>query len=770
MVTLEQFNPGVTRAKSFRFGVDPGVGGGSMNRSPELPLLPKLPQVRAERSALGNSKVRLSGALLALIVALSISPALAQTASGFKLEQVMSSPFPTQLSSASRANRIAWVFNAKGERNVWIADAPQFAARQVTHYQGDNGQDIFSLKLTPDGKTAIYARGSEVNHEGYVANPTSEITDPKQQVWAADVETGKVWLLGDMGCDEEDCEDIQISPDGQWAVWLGPKHHLWISRVAEQAGGKPAARELTELRGKESEPQWSPDGARIAFTSDRKSHSFVAIVDLNGEGVAQRVHYVAPTVDRDFAPQWSPDGKQIVYLKKAGHENHLPLIPVRPEPWSIWLADAATDKAHELWHSGKAMNDSLPPFAAESLKFASEGRIIFCSEQDGRNHLYSIALTGGSPVLLTRGDFDVEDVALSPNGSEVLFTSNQNDVDRRHIWEIRVFGGASIPVTHGATIEWHPVMLADGKTVVCLGSSGTSPAMPYVVTATGRQMIAQNQIPVDFPFAQLVEPKQVVFRSEDGLEIHGQLFVPKNRSTAPGPALIFVHGGPVRQMLLGFHYMQYYHNAYAENEYLASLGYVVLSVNYRLGIMYGRAFREPANAAWRGSSEYKDVLAGARYLQALPYVDRKRIGIWGGSYGGLLTALALSRNSDIFAAGVDFHGVHDWSMFLPEWEEGAREAPDYQQAFKLAYDSSPVATIAKWKSPVLLIHGDDDRNVPFQQDTDLVQRLHQQNVQFEELILPDEIHDFLLWRSWVGAYKAGADFFHRKLGGAGNRE
>jgi dipeptidyl aminopeptidase/acylaminoacyl peptidase len=497
----------------------------------------------------------------------------------------------------------------------------------------------------------------------------------------------------------------------------------------------------------------------------------VAIVDLNADGVAQRVHYIAPTVDRDFAPQWSPDGKQIVYLKRAGHENHLPLIPVRPEPWSIWLADASSGKAHEIWHSGKAMNDSLPPFAAESLKFAAEGRIVFCSEQDGRNHLYSIATAGGAPVLLTRGDFDVEDVALSPDKTAVLFTSNQNDVDRRHIWRVSISGGASsTAITQGATIEWHPVMLEDGKTIVCLGSSATSPAMPYVVTDKGRQMIAQNQIPVDFPFAQLVEPKAVVFRSEDGLEIHGQLFVPKNRSAAAGPALIFVHGGPERQMLLGFHYMYYYHNAYAENEYLASLGYVVLSVNYRLGIMYGRSFREPANAAWRGSSEYKDVLAGARFLQGLSYVDRKRIGIWGGSYGGLLTALALSRNSDTFAAGVDFHGVHDWSMFLPEWEEGAREAPDYQQAFKLAFDSSPVAAIAKWKSPVLLIHGDDDRNVPFQQDTDLVQRLRQQNVPFEELIFPDEIHDFLLWRSWVQGYEAGADFFHRKLGGAANRE
>ena len=92
-----------------------------------------------------------------------------------------------------------------------------------------------------------------------------------------------------------------------------------------------------------------------------------------------------------------------------------------------------------------------------------------------------------------------------------------------------------------------------------------------------------------------------------------------------------------------------------------------------------------------------------------------------------------------------------------------QDAPDYKEAVRLAYDSSPVASIAKWKSPVLLIHGDDDRTVPFLQTVDLTQRLKAQHVDFEELIIPDEIHDFLLWKSWVRAYEATADFFNQKL-------
>jgi len=289
--------------------------------------------------------------------------------------------------------------------------------------------------------------------------------------------------------------------------------------------------------------------------------------------------------------------------------------------------------------------------------------------------------------------------------------------------------------------------------------------MPYAVKERGREMIAKQTLPSDFPSAALVTPQQVVFRSEDGVTLHGQLFLPRNlKEKVPG--LVFVHGGPVRQMLLGFHYMDYYHNAYAENQYLASRGYAVLSVNYRLGVMYGRAFREAPNSVWRGASEYKDVVAAGQYLQSLPQVDDEKIGLWGGSYGGFLTAMGLARDSSLFRAGVDYHGVHDWSVFLterPYFGNLALKPPDQEAAVKLAWESSPDAYVSTWTSPVLLIHGDDDRNVPFTQTVDLVQRLRAQHVGFEEMIFPDEIHGFLMWKTWIKAYSATADFFDRTL-------
>ena len=212
-------------------------------------------------------------------------------------------------------------------------------------------------------------------------------------------------------------------------------------------------------------------------------------------------------------------------------------------------------------------------------------------------------------------------------------------------------------------------------------------------------------------------------------------------------------------MLLGWHYLYYYHNSYAMNQYLASRGYIVLSVNYRSGIGYGRAFRMAQHRGARGASEYQDVVAGAKYLRSRVDVDQKRIGLWGGSYGGYLTALGLARNSDIFAAGVDFHGVHDWSLRVAGLPLPI-EAPDRA---RLARESSPISSVDKWKSPVLLIHGDDDRNVEFAQTVNLVRRLRANGVYFEELIFPDEIHDLLLHKDWVRAYHASVEFFDKHL-------
>jgi dipeptidyl-peptidase-4 len=196
--------------------------------------------------------------------------------------------------------------------------------------------------------------------------------------------------------------------------------------------------------------------------------------------------------------------------------------------------------------------------------------------------------------------------------------------------------------------------------------------------------------------------------------------------------------------------MHFYHMAYAVNQWLARQGYVVMSVNYRSGIGYGRAFRTAANTGGRGNAEYKDVLAAGKYLQTREDVDPNRVGIWGLSYGGVLTAQALARNSDIFKVGVDLAGVHLWGNSI---------APD-----SVSFQSSAIGAIGSWKSPVLLLHGDDDRNVAFAQTTGLVQLLRAHNVYHELIVFPDDVHDSLLYKRWVYTFDRTADFINRFIG------
>lgn len=686
--------------------------------------------------------------ILAVLLTL-LAPALPAHAQGFTLKQALGYPFPYGLTAAAHGDRIAWVFNLRGSRNVWVADGPDFAGRQLTHYSGDDGMPIASLRLTPDGRAVVYARGSETNAQGEVADPTSNVHQPVQQVWAADVADGKPRLLGTMNCAPEGCEDIQISPDGRYAVWSG-QHKLWLAPVS---GAKPA-RPLAYIRGDSIQPRWSPDGKQIAFVSDRGTHALIGVYTFG----SPTLHWIDPSTFHDKLPRWSPDGSKLAFVRVMGSGN--PFLSGKPQPWTIEVWDAASGKTKTIWQS---TNDSRGSYLNEgdwedqAFRFAAGGRIVFASQEDGWVHLYSIAADGGAPLLLTPGKFSFNgDVALTPDRKALLYASNENDVDRRHIWRVSVDHPGAVALTHGASIEWSPVVTGDGKAVAFLGSTATMPAMPYRLTPDGRAKIAAGALPVDFPSKGFVTPQDVVFKSLDGLEIHGQLFVPR-RHAPHGPGLIFTHGGPFRQMMLGFHPMDAYNYMYAANQYLASRGFVVLSVNYRLSTMYGRAFREPAHWGPGGASEYQDVVAGAKYLQALPYVDPQRIGLWGGSYGGYLTAMGLARNSDIFKAGVDYAGVHDWTTSL-------EAAPGISAKMKkVAFEASPVATVDQWKSPVLLIQADDDRNVRFAQTVDLVPLLREHDIPYELIVFPDETHDSLLWRTWVRNFAATADFFERTL-------
>ena len=718
--------------------------------------------------------------VLAMFIVLAVAAGSARQAGPLSIDTLMATPFPTDLVAAPVGGRIAWVSSDSGVHNVLVTDptpgpaTDKFLAgrtvhkwRAVTTYKGDDGLWITDLNWTSDGRTLVYVRGDGANRQGENPNPAQLQDGTEQAVFAVSVDGGVPKRLG-LG------NGPVPSPRGQRVAWV-QRGQIWSADL----GATDAPARLVNARGSASGLAWSPDGSMLAFTSGRGTHSYIGVFTL----ASRQLRYIDSSLDRDGNAVWSPDGTKLAWIRQGAAPRARMFSPRRQvdEPWSLRVADVNTGEGRQVWKADAGYGSAFQGVVSDSqLYWAAGDRLVFPWEKDGWVHLYSVPASGpstgsgpsraesrdgGKATLLTPGNFEVEYVGIAPDRTRMIYNSNQGDIDRRHIWTVRV-DGSSPPMREAVKSngsEWQPVITSDGL-IAAMHADAQMPPHVMVMWSDGHAHgLLDNMLPAGFDPAQLVTPQAVTITATDGMQIPTQLFLPRDlKAGERRPALIFFHGGSRRQMLTTWHYNYYYRNAYAMNQWLASQGYIVLSVNYRSGIGYGLEFREALNYGASGGAEFNDVMGAGLYLRSRADVDPARIGLWGGSYGGYLTAMGLSRASDLFAAGVDFHGVHDWNQgirtFVPDYS--VHDDPEFSRR---AYNSSPLSTVDSWKSPVLLIHGDDDRNVSFIESINLIIELRKRKVDVEQLVFPDEVHDFLRHQNWVKAYKASADFFNRRL-------
>jgi dipeptidyl aminopeptidase/acylaminoacyl peptidase len=668
-------------------------------------------------------------------------PAATVSADRKYLEELLAAPLVYQPARSADGGSIAFVAREGRNRAVYFARTGE-AARALVRYPDDDGQQLSQVVVSQHGRLVAFVRGGPSNGKGETANPRSLARPPQQQIWLVSTSGDGAPHLIAAG------SAPQFAPDDRMLLWVTDRGVASAPIAPAGSTGSEVGPVEHVFPGPVETLHFSPDGQQIAYQRSTQ-------VEVYTFATRATWAFAKPSDAADGDPTWSPDGRRIAFRREFGHQPDTDTgfseAFVAQQPWAIWLADPTSREVRQVWQAAKGRGSAyyrLDQDATDSgseteqLLWSGDGHIAFAWEHDGWRHLYAVPAEGGKARLLTPGDGEVESASVSLDHSHLLYSTNIGDLERRHINTVSFDGTPPSRLTEGTTSQWGPTPVAAGG-LSYIEAGWAAP--PIVVWQDAARRISQAgpNPPASFPANEMVQPQAVGFQGTDGHSAFGQLFIPPT----PGKCgIVFVHGGIKRQMLLGFHYIDAYSNLYELNQYFASRGCVVLSVEYRSSIMRGYEFRNARGWGTAGASEYRDVLGAANYLKSRADLHVANVGIFGLSWGGYLTAQALARNSDVFKVGFDMAGVHSFP----------------RASFKYA----PAAFVAGWRSPVYIAAGDDDRNVDFNQTLLLVQALREKpgKVEMAEQVFPNETHDLsLTFDDLAATYWEGSEFMLHHL-------
>jgi dipeptidyl aminopeptidase/acylaminoacyl peptidase len=446
--------------------------------------------------------------------------------------------------------------------------------------------------------------------------------------------------------------------------------------------------------------------------------------------------------------QWSEDGKSAAMLARSADNK---------DRW-VMLLDPATGKTKVLatvhddaWVDG--------PGAFTLGWLPDNRRVYFISERDGWSHLYTVSTDGGEPVQLTSGNFEVSDVRLSDDKAKFYFTSSEGSLFERHLYSMPTDGGArtritSMPGNNQAEISPDEQMLADVRSY-----SNKPPELYLEAMTPGARALQVTTSPIpEFFTNDWIDPRIVGFKARDGATVNARLYVPSNWKRG-GPAVFFVHGAGYLQNV--HRWWSNYYREFMFNHLLMERGFIVMDIDYRGSSGYGRDWRTGIYR-FMGDKDLTDHVDAAHYLVSEFGVDPKRIGLYGGSYGGFITLMAMFTEPDTFAAGAALRPVTDWAHYNHPYTSNILNLP---QSDREAYErSSPIYHAAGLKGALLICHGVVDTNVNFQDSVRLAQKLIELRKENWELALyPVEDHSFERETSWADEYKRILKLFTENL-------
>jgi dipeptidyl aminopeptidase/acylaminoacyl peptidase len=672
-----------------------------------------------------------------------------QPSERFTMAAILATPYIEPPMPSGDGLSLAYMTREGASRNIYFLRVGG-QARRIVSYPDDDGRELSALVVAKHGDAVACVRGGRVNRHGDSPNPRSIVDLPRQEVWLIGTDNDAPRLLG-VG------NEPIFAPDDRSILWrsngMVMRAELTWSKHRLLGVGEP----MPFLFGVHAGMRFSPDGQKVAY----ERGDAIEVRDL----AARTTVVIAHGRDVDRGPVWSPDSQRLVFRREPGNSPGLErnwcgageryCEPMRSQqPWALWTVALSDLVPHRIWQARAGVGSVYYPLDqsyspgrfGDELFWSADDGIAFVWEGDGWRHLYEVPAAGGAAKLLTPGDGEVETAALSMDRKRIFYATNIGDLGRRHVATVGFDGSGAAAVTSGDKSQWSPTPLAGGR-LAYLGAGWADPPQLSVREPSGAMHGAGlPRAAASFPGKLLVEPELVEFPASDGEKAFGQLFVPQKPN---GCAIIFSHGGIRRQMLPGFHYMEAYANLYEMNQYLASRGCVVLSVEYRSSIMRGEAFRNAPGWGFTANSEIRDFVGAAHYLTARKDVDARRgVGIYGLSWGGYMTAEALALHSDLFKVGFDMAGVHT--------------APD-----PAGFAHSAIGQLDTLTSPLLLMQGDDDMNVNFDDGIVLARamQMRRPKVEFVQHAVPGQTHEIsLTYRRLVQVYSEGSEFLLSHLG------
>ena len=730
----------------------------------------------------------------AVVLGASGQDAPVRQAGALTIDSLIDIKTPTSPVWSRDSQRVAFMWERAGVANLYVVLADGSAAPVAVTTDGAPVQGVF---WGADHRTIYFTRG------GTLMQIAAEAGQTPRPVWPQMPGRGLV-----------------ASPDGASVAFIaggGGGPAAGGGRGAGRgsgagagtgAGATPATQTPAEIHvrslvdgadrtvatfdGPVNAVAWTPDGRRLTFTSggggaqtirheqspEYSGAKIVYVTTENAPGAPADTYVVpagggAPTRINTGAggggrggTRWLDD-THVVFDRQGGGDF---------KRRGVYVIDVTGGEPKLVHEDVKATFWSIPGGAGAGSQPSPAGRwFAFLSDRDGWDHLY-VASATSAPVQITKGPFEAWRPTWSPDGTRIAFDSNEGtNPGTRHIGVAIIDGAperATVRMlTRGRGVNVQPLWSPDGRKILYQRSDAQNVPDLYVVDATapGAQPIRlTDSLPAAVDRARLVEPELVHYAGPDGKRVPAYLFVPKNLDRAVRhPAIVWVHGDGINQNYDGWHIQRNYAVYYSFHQYLLQHGYVVIAPDYRGSIGYGAAWRDDVYMDV-GGKDFRDAAMAADYLKTLPYVDGSRLGIWGLSYGGFFTLLAMTDMPTTYRAAVDVAGPADYAMYYEDpyhgsWTESRIGRPDQNPA--VYAQASPLSRIDKLARPLLVLHGTADVNVPYLQSVRLVDELMKKGkgslVEF--MMYPGEFHYFTREHVLRDAWTRVAAFFDKHL-------